>query len=101
LGDRLYNFAVSRAYYAMFYIAEAFLLSEGLSFSKHSGVIGKFGEIFAKTARVPKEYHRYLIQAEEARTKADYDATSVASPEEAHIQIERAQAFLLLAQSCL
>ncbi|MBI4830274.1 MAG: HEPN domain-containing protein [Candidatus Lindowbacteria bacterium] len=31
------DFAVSRAYYAMFYVAEAFLLGEGLTFSKHSG----------------------------------------------------------------
>lgn len=32
-----YDFAASRAYYAMFYVAEAILLSQGLSFSKHSG----------------------------------------------------------------
>ncbi|MEW6378168.1 MAG: HEPN domain-containing protein [bacterium] len=28
-----YDFAVSRAYYAMFYVAEAFLLGEGLAYS--------------------------------------------------------------------
>jgi uncharacterized protein (UPF0332 family) len=33
------DFAVSRAYYAMFYVAEAFLLGVGLSFSRHAGVI--------------------------------------------------------------
>lgn len=33
------EFAASRAYYAMFYIAEVFLGGEGLSFSKHSAVI--------------------------------------------------------------
>jgi len=32
----LYNFAASRAYYAMFYIAEAFLLEEKIAYSKHS-----------------------------------------------------------------
>ena len=31
---RFYDFAASRAYYTMFYIAEAMLLEEGLSFSK-------------------------------------------------------------------
>jgi len=30
-----YGFAASRAYYAMFYAAEASLLKKGLSFSKH------------------------------------------------------------------
>ena len=37
------DYAASRAYYAMFYIAEAFLEGEGLSFSKHSAVISAFG----------------------------------------------------------
>lgn len=41
----LYDIAVSRAYYSMFYLAEAFLIGENLSFSKHAGVISKFGEI--------------------------------------------------------
>jgi uncharacterized protein (UPF0332 family) len=29
------DFAASRAYYSMFYVAEAFLLEKGLAFSKH------------------------------------------------------------------
>ena len=33
-GENLADFAASRAYYAMFYIVEAFLVSENLSFSK-------------------------------------------------------------------
>ena len=32
-GENLPDFAASRAYYAMFYIAEAFLVGENLSFS--------------------------------------------------------------------
>jgi uncharacterized protein (UPF0332 family) len=47
------DFAASRAYYAMFYAAEALLDSEGLSFSSHSEVISVFGREFAKTQRVP------------------------------------------------
>ena len=34
--------AASRAYHAMFYAAEAMLLSRNLSFSKHSGVMAAF-----------------------------------------------------------
>ena len=60
-NEGLYDFAISRAYYTMFYVAEAFLLSEGLSFSKHSAVIAKFGEYFARTNRIPNVYHRYLM----------------------------------------
>jgi len=33
-NGNLYDFAISRAYYAMFYVAEALLLGEGLAFSK-------------------------------------------------------------------
>jgi uncharacterized protein (UPF0332 family) len=40
--------AASRAYYAMFYIAQALLFSHGHSFSKHSAVISRFGQEFAK-----------------------------------------------------
>jgi uncharacterized protein (UPF0332 family) len=45
----LYDAAVSRAYYVMFYIAQACLLGDGLTFSKHSAVIGEFGHRFANT----------------------------------------------------
>jgi uncharacterized protein (UPF0332 family) len=48
--------AVSRAYYTMFYLAEAFLDGEGLAFSSHSAVIGEFGRIFAKSGRIPSEF---------------------------------------------
>jgi uncharacterized protein (UPF0332 family) len=36
--------SVSRTYYAMFYSAQAMLLTENLSFSSHKGVISGFGE---------------------------------------------------------
>lgn len=51
------GYAAARAYYAMFYIAEAFLEGDGLSFSKHSAVIAAFGREFAHPERVPVEFH--------------------------------------------
>lgn len=100
-NEGLYDFAVSRAYYTMFYIAEAFLLGENLSFSKHSAVISKFGEYFARTGRIAPEFHRHLIQAEQSRIKADYDATSKATETEATEQIARAEEFITLAENHL
>lgn len=67
------DFAASRVYYSMFYIATAFLEAEGLSYSKHSAVIAAFGERFARTKRIRVELHRYLIEAERIRLKADYN----------------------------
>jgi uncharacterized protein (UPF0332 family) len=46
------EFSASRAYYAMFYVAEAFLEGKEISFSKHSAVISAFGQQFARTGRV-------------------------------------------------
>ncbi|MEG3881707.1 HEPN domain-containing protein [Microcoleus sp. herbarium7] len=42
-ANTLPDFAASRAYYTMFYVAEAFLLGEGLTFSSHAAVISAFG----------------------------------------------------------
>ena len=55
------GFAASRAYYAMFYVAEAFLLSKGLTYSSHSATIANFGFEFVKTKKVDSKFHRYLI----------------------------------------
>jgi uncharacterized protein (UPF0332 family) len=49
------DFAASRVYYAMFYIAQAFLEGEGLAFSKHSGVIAAFGRFRGSQGRGPIE----------------------------------------------
>ncbi len=99
--QRFYDFAASRAYYAMFYVAEALLLGEGLSFSKHSAVIAAFGQRFAKTGRVPPEYHRYLIQGETSRNVGDYDIGPGLSEADAAEQITHAEAFVELAEQLL
>ncbi len=52
-----HGFAASRAYYAMFYAAQALLLSLGLSFSKHSGVIAAFGQTGKAGRRIPTVRH--------------------------------------------
>ena len=58
------DYATSRAYYAMFYVTEVFLEGDGLACSKHAAVIAAFGREFAKTNRVPSEFHRFLIEAQ-------------------------------------
>lgn len=100
-SQKLFDFAVSRAYYTMFYVAEAFLLGEGLTFSKHSGVIAAFGQHFAKTGRVSKEFHRYLIDGERKRLTGDYDIGPGLSEREALEEIDHAQKFLDLANASL
>lgn len=96
-----HEFAASRAYYAMFYVARALLGTEGLSYSKHAAVIAAFGQHFAKTERVPRHYHRYLIDAQDTRTAADYDATPTVSAQSSAEQIERAREFIALGEQML
>ena len=43
LNDGFYDFAIARAYYTMFYLAQALLQIKGLSFSKHGSLLGAFG----------------------------------------------------------
>lgn len=57
------DFAASRAYYAMFYAAEAMLEGEELAFSSHAAVVAAFGREFARTGRVPSRLHQYLTRA--------------------------------------
>jgi len=95
------DYAASRAYYAMFYVAEAFLEGEALHFSKHSAVIAAFGREFALTKRVPPEFHSYLIGAQEMRHAADYGPRKFVEPDKAREQIERAERFLDLARQMI
>ncbi len=51
-----YEIAVSRSYYVMFYVAQAFLLGDGLSFSKHSAVIAPLVNISLALAECRLNY---------------------------------------------
>jgi len=88
------GFAASRAYYTMFYAAEAALDLEELAFSKHSAVVAAFGRHFAQTGRAPKEFHRYLIEGMEVRHRGDYPTETSVSSETAASNIARARQFL-------
>lgn len=95
------GYGASRAYYAMFYIAEAFLGEIGLSFSKHSAVISSFGKNFAHTEKVPKKFHKFLIEGQAIRHTGDYNHNTSITPEQAREQISRAEEFLQLAENCI
>jgi len=83
LNDKDYESSVSRTYYAMFYAAQAVLLTKELTFSSHRGVISAFGKHFIKTGIFPKEMGRELNRAFEKRQIGDYGYTFVVSDEEA------------------
>lgn len=97
----LFDFAISRAYYSMFYVTRAFLLGKGLSFSKHGSLIGAFGQHFAKTGIIDARFHHNLIAAFNARVKGDYEAISNLSAATARTMIQQAEEFIALADQII
>jgi uncharacterized protein (UPF0332 family) len=94
LADKDYESTVSRTYYAMFYSAEAALLTKDLSFSSHKAVIAAFGEHFIKTGVLPKEMGRELNRAFGKRQIGDYEYTFVISAEEAEQLLQSGKEFV-------
>lgn len=97
-AEEFYDFSASRSYYAMFYVAEAFLLEKGLSFSKHSAVIAAFAQQFVKPGGAPARFHRYLLDAQDARNLGDYDVAGGVTQAQAAEQMARAEEFIQLAE---
>lgn len=95
------DFAASRAYYAMFYAAEALLAAKGLDFSSHSAVIGAFGREYAKPGLLDPKLHRYLIAMQEARLIGDYGDISATPPQAAAHLLEQAEEFVQAADQFL
>lgn len=71
-GD--FESCVSRAYYAMFYVARALLSQEEITPKTHSGLRNQFGLHFIKTGDLPERFADMLNDAEELRALAEYYA---------------------------
>ena len=65
--------AVNRAYYAVFYIAEALLNEKDLRFRKHGTAHGSFVQHYVKTGIFDAKYHKLLLDAFGRRMLGDYD----------------------------
>ena len=92
------NFAASRSYYSMFYIAQALLLSKGLSYSSHSAVIAAYGKEFAKTGILNPEFHRQLLQSQDRRNIGDYGILGSLEKGEAQEMISWSKKFIKAAE---
>jgi len=66
------SIAAGRAYYAMFYVAEALLNEKGFQFGKHGNVIAAYGQHFAKTKELDPKFHRWLLTSFDQRQIGDY-----------------------------
>lgn len=73
--------AVSRAYYAAFYAAEAALLDIGESRSKHSGVVSAVAQHLIHEHGVDERIGRLLRSLFDRRSQADYDLDDIPASE--------------------
>jgi uncharacterized protein (UPF0332 family) len=89
-----YDFAISRAYHAMFYCAEAMLLSKDMRFSKHSAVVAFFGKEFVKSGLLPEDLYGYLLKGFRERQLSDYETMILPKREDAVSIAEKAGFFL-------
>ena len=95
------DFAASRAYYSLFYTAEALLLSQDLSFSSHSAVIANFGKEFAKTGILNPKFHHYLMESQDRRNIGDYSVLAEVTKEEVREMLAWAKEFIKVAENYL
>jgi uncharacterized protein (UPF0332 family) len=95
------EFAVGRAYYAMFYAAQALLNEKELRFRKHAGVHGALAQQFVKRGLIDKKYHRWLVAAFSKRITGDYGIEVELTADDASLLIEQAREFLKAAEQFL
>ena len=96
------EFAAGRAYYAMFYTAEALLFDQfDLKLNQHGQVIAAYGKHFAKTKELNPEYHRWLRDGFEKRISGDYGVDTQIEEDVATDMINQAREFLEAAQEYL
>src|SRR3990172_1421493 len=95
------DFAAGRAYYAMFYTAEALLNEKGFKFGKHGNVIAAYGQHFSKTKELDPKFHRWLITSFDQRQIGDYSYDPDVEKNAVVQMIFQAQEFLTAAKKYL
>jgi uncharacterized protein (UPF0332 family) len=94
LGTGDYDSCASRGYYAMFFMAEAALLTKGLTGSSHKGVISLFGKHLGKAGILDRYLGSVLNDAYDKRLIGDYGVDRTVTKEEAEGLLEAAQDFV-------
>lgn len=89
-----YDSCASRCYYAMFYLAEAALMTRGISPSSHRAVITLFGKHLVQAGVFPAELGRMLRKAYDVRLVGDYSVDVPVSRREAETLLQAARRFV-------
>jgi uncharacterized protein (UPF0332 family) len=96
-----YSDAAGKAYYAMFYAAQAPLKAYDIEVVKHSAVASMLGRHFAKTGLLDPKFHRMFLNARRVREIADYCLFAEIVESSASETLRESQAFVLEIQRLL
>ena len=69
--DKRWHITANRLYYAIFYAASALLISEGIGFHTHKGLITQIGYYYVKAGKLTKQ-EGHLIGELFSLNEADY-----------------------------
>jgi len=95
LFDQGYTIGVvNRTYYACFYAVSALLLSEGLSTSKHSGVLSLFSQHWMRTRRLAPELGDFYKNLFDKRLTGDYKDVPAFDRADAETWLGEAETFI-------
>jgi uncharacterized protein (UPF0332 family)/predicted nucleotidyltransferase len=88
-----YLVVANRAYYAIFYAANALLATRGLQHSKHPSVLAAFRDIFVKSGEIEASYVRDYEETMKRRHMSDYDLNATINADFVRVGLEAAQRF--------
>ncbi|MFY7997612.1 MAG: HEPN domain-containing protein [Candidatus Kapaibacteriota bacterium] len=93
-ANKGYDFAVSRAYYTVFYAMEAALYTKGVNAGTHNGTIRLFGQEFVKTGIISREIGAFIGTLLQDRQTADYAYYEVITEEKCYFRLEQSRKVL-------
>ena len=89
-----FDSCVSRAYFAMFYAAQALLMHENGSLPSQQGIRTAFKNTFVDTGQMPPHASNVLNQAYDLQEMADYGHHFAVDQDQAERVLQEAEAFV-------
>lgn len=89
-----YDSCASRCYFAMFYAAQAALLSENNRLPEQMGIRSAFVQQFVDNGRLPDRAGQVLNEIYELKEVGDYSSTYAVDQEDAERALQEAEAFV-------
>lgn len=83
LDNERYRVCISRAYYAMYYGAQALLKAKNVKSRTHKGLIQQFNQHFVKSGDLPIDMSKALSDNYDLRQLSDYEEAVVMNREQA------------------